>query len=138
MTADPARLRFFFDESALGVGKALAIARTDVIHAGHPLIPEVPLGTLDPDWIPAVAERGLAVVARDRHIRTKPAELAQLREHQLRVFWIAGKKDLSSWGYLVRLVRRWNDIERELRAREKGPWFIAIDDGSVHELRVSG
>jgi hypothetical protein len=44
MPPDPANLRFFVDESILGVGKALAIARTDVIHTGHPLIPEVPLG----------------------------------------------------------------------------------------------
>ncbi len=136
MTADPASLRFFVDESALGVGKALAIARKDVIHAGHPLIPEVPTGTLDPDWIPAVANRGLAVIARDRHIRTKPAEVALLRQHELRVFWIAGRKDLSSWDYLVRLVRRWGDIERELETRGSGPWFVAINEGSTSEVRV--
>jgi hypothetical protein len=136
MTADPASLRFFFDESALGVGKALAIARKDVVHAGHGLIPEVPLGALDPVWIPEVARRGLVVVARDRRIRTKPAEIALLRQHQLRVFWIAGKKDLSNWDYLVRLVRRWDDIERVLRDRGVGPWFMAINETSITELRV--
>jgi hypothetical protein len=69
----PSELRFFVDESALGLGKTLAIARRDVIHAGHPLIPEVPL---DPYWIPAVGGRGLAVIAREKRVRTKPAELA--------------------------------------------------------------
>src|SRR3990172_11078121 len=102
MTADPAELRFFVDESALGLGKALAIARRDVIHTGHPLIPQVPLGALDPQWIPEVATRGLAVIARDRRIRTKPAEIALLRAHAMRVFWIAGKRDLTTWDYLVR------------------------------------
>jgi PIN like domain len=136
MTADAAALRFFVDESALGLGKALAVARTDVIHAGHPLIPEVPVGSLDPDWIPAVAARNLAVIARDRRIRTKPGELRLLRDHQLRVFWIAGKRDLTTWGYLVRLVRRWDDVEQALLDRGSGPWFVAINEGGVSALTV--
>ena len=36
-------LRFYVDESALGLGKVLATARTDTIHVGHPLIPETGL-----------------------------------------------------------------------------------------------
>jgi hypothetical protein len=136
MPADGASLRFFFDESALGVGKALEIARRDVVHAGHRLVPEVPLGTLDPVWIPAVADRGLVVIARDRRIKSKPAELALLRRHGLRVFWIAGKRDLSTWDNLVRLVRRWDDLEREIASRGAGPWFIAINEGSLTELKL--
>lgn len=136
MTADAANLRFFVDESALGVGKALAIARKDVIHTGHPLIPEVPLGALDPIWIPAVAARGLAVLGRDRHIRTKPGEVELLREHSLRVFWIAGKRDLSTWDYLVRLVRRWDDIEDTLQTRGVGPWFMAVNETGLSEITI--
>lgn len=136
MTADAASLRLFVDESALGVGKALAIARRDVVHTGHPLIPQVPLGALDTVWIPEVAKRGLAVIARDRRIRTKPAELQLLRDHGLRVLWISGKKDLSNWDYLVRLVRRWDDIERRLDERGPGPWFMAINETNITELTV--
>src|SRR4051794_2304833 len=101
MPADPTSLRLFVDESALGLGKTLALARRDVIHTGHKFIPEVPFGALDTEWIPAVAERGLAVICRDKRIRTKPAEVALLRAHKLRVFWIAGTKDLSTWDTLV-------------------------------------
>lgn len=136
MTADPENLRFFVDESALGVGKALTIARRDVIHTGHPLIPQVPLGALDPAWIPAVATRGLAVIARDRHIRTKPGELALLRAHGLRVFWIGGKRDLSTWDSLVRLVRRWDDIEQTMALRGAGPWFYSVHDYQLAEITV--
>ena len=96
MSPDPTQLRFFADESALGLGKALAIARRDVIHAGHPLIPEAQLGAFYTDWMPAVAERDLVVIARDRRIRTKPAEVKLLRGHALRVFWICGKRDLAT------------------------------------------
>lgn len=137
MTPDPAQLRFFCDESALGVGKALTIARKDVVHTGHPLLPEIPLGTEDVDWMPAVAARGLVVVARDRRIRTKPAELAALRAHGLRVFWIAGKKDLTNWDALVRLVRRWPEMERVIDQRPDGPWFMALNEAGLTEVALS-
>jgi len=136
MTADPASLRFFVDENTLGLGKALAIARKDVIHVGHPLIPQVPLGSLDAVWIPVVAQQSLTLITRDKHIRTKPAELALLRQHGLRIFWIAGARDLSTWDYLVRLVRRWTDIERILDNRGPGPWFMSINEGAIRELAV--
>lgn len=136
MTASRAQLRFFVDESALGLGKVLTIARHDVIHTGHVFIPEVPLGALDPDWIPAVAARDLVLIARDRHIRRKRAELGLLRAHAMRVFWIAGKRDLTTWDSLVRIVRRWNDIETTLSTRGTGPWFMAVNEGGLTELTV--
>ena len=78
----------------------------------------------------------LIVIARDRKIRTKPAELALLRAHGLRVFWIAGKRDLSTWDYLVRVVRRWDEMEHVIDDRPTGPWFIAINDGGLREIKV--
>lgn len=134
MPADPNRLRFYADENILGLGKALSIARDDVVHPGHALLPEVPLGSLDPQWMPAIAARGLIVLGRDRHIRTKPAELAALRAHGLRVFWLAGKRDLTTWGYLVRIVVRWEDIESTIVNRGAGPWFMAIGDIRITEI----
>ena len=136
MPPDPRNLRFYADESILGVGKALAIVRRDVIYPGHPLLPEIPLGSLDPDWMPAVTARNLIVLGRDRRIRTKPAELAALRAHQLRVFWLSGKRDSTSWGYLVRLVSRWEGMERIIATRGPGPWFMAIGDGTIAEIVV--
>ena len=133
MAADPAGLRFFVDESLMGIGKALAYARRDVIHTGHPLIPEAPPGALDIEWMPEVARRNLAVISRDRHIRTRPGERAVLRAHGLRVFHIAGKRDLTNWGYLVRLVRRWADMEEVLASRGAGPWFMAVYDTRIVE-----
>lgn len=114
----------------------LEIARRDVIHVGHPLIPEIPLGALDTEWIPEVARRGLVVISRDRRIRTKPAELELLRQYGLRVFWIAGKRDLATWDYLVRIVRRWSDIEATIEDKGSGPWFVAINEGGLGEIAV--
>ncbi len=50
-----------------GLGKALAIARRHVIHPGHyaPASRRVPVpATVDPDWIPVVAQRNLILIAR--------------------------------------------------------------------------
>ena len=103
MTAQRDGLRFYVDESALGLGKALEAARRDTVHVGHGLVPECPLGVLDPVWIPAVASRGLVAIGRDKHIRTRPAELAQIRDSGLRVLRIGGKRDLPTWDWLVRI-----------------------------------
>lgn len=129
-------LRFFADESILGVGKALAAARRDVIYPGHAALPEVPTGTLDPDWMPIVAGMGLVVLARDRRIRTKPVELELLHRHGLRVFWLAGKRDLSSWDYLVRFVTMWSDIERAIASKGPGPWFVGITEMGLRDIDV--
>jgi hypothetical protein len=110
-TADAVDLAYFVDESLLGLGKVLASVRPDIAHPGHRRLPEVPTGTLDPDWIPIIAARGLVVVIRDKKIRRKPAELELLRAHGLRVFWITGKKDLNNWGYLERVMRHWTAME---------------------------
>lgn len=134
MTADAGTLRFFVDESALGLGKTLAAARKDTIHTGHKLIPECPLGADDTVWIPAVAARDLVVVARDRHIRTKPEELAAFHDAGLRAFWIGGKKDLSTWEWLRRVVRHWDAIEEEIRIRGSGPWCKSLNERSVTEI----
>jgi hypothetical protein len=133
---DPEHLRFYVDESALGIGKTLAAARSDTIHVGHPLIPECPLGVYDTVWIPAVAARGFVVIGRDKRIRTKPQELEQLRDAGLRVFWIGGKRDLPTWDWLRRLVRHWDAIEEVVADRGAGPWFYAVNENGLVELDV--
>ena len=134
MTADREALRFYVDESALGLGKALAAARRDTIHVGHPLIPECALDVLDIDWIPAVASRNLIVIGRDKRIRTKPEEIRRLLEANLRVLQIGGKRDLSTWEWLVRLVRHWDEIEDVVRVRPMGQWFYVINEAGLSEV----
>lgn len=134
MVADPGRLRFYVDESALGLGKALAAARSDTIHVGHALIPECPVGVLDPEWIPAVAARGLVAIGRDKRIRKKHEEVRQLMAADLRVLRIGGKRDLPTWEWLVRIVKNWDAIERVVRHRPVGPWFYVINEGGLSEI----
>src|SRR4051794_19856043 len=127
MTAVPGAVRFYVDESALGLGKTLTAARKDVIHVGHPLIPECPYGTLDDVWMPAVAARGLIAIGRDKHIRTRPTEREAIRISGLRVFRIGGKQDQSTWDWLGRFVRHWNRMEQIVVDRTHGPWFFLVN-----------
>ena len=59
-----------------------------------------------------------------------------MRAHSLRVFWIAGKKDLSNWDYVARLVRRWDDIEAMIAARGAGPWFVSVNTHNLSEMAL--
>lgn len=129
-------VRFYVDESALGVGKTLAAARKDVIHVGHPLIPECRYGILDPDWIPLVAGRGLVAIGRDKHIRSRPVERAAIREAGLRVFRIGGSADQTTWEWLGRFVRYWPRMERVVEARPDGPWFYLINQTGLVEVSL--
>lgn len=131
MTADKDQLRFFVDESSLGLGKALEAARKDTIHTGHKLIPEVPIGTLDELWIPEVAKRDLTVIGRDKRIRTKPNELRVFRDAGLRVFRIGGKSDLSTWEWLGRVVKFWPTMEDIVESEPAGPWMYVINASGV-------
>jgi hypothetical protein len=54
----------------------------------------------------------------------------------LRVFWIAGKRDMATWGWLTRLVRHWTVIERIIVERGDGPWFYAVNDQAVREMKL--
>lgn len=127
-------VRFYVDQSATGLGLALAAARKDTIHVGHPLIPECPFGVLDPDWIPAVAARRLVVIARDKKLRSKPVEVRALWDSGLRVFCIGGKRDLSTWEWLSRVVKHWARMEELIKNRGPGPWIYMLNENSLDEF----
>lgn len=124
-------LRYFADESVLGLGLAPARLRPDTVHPGHLRIPEVARGALDTDWIPAVAARGLIAKGRDKRLRTKPAERQAIIDSGLRYVWIGGKQDESSWEWMRRLARYWDEVERIADELGAGPWFLTINKGDV-------
>ena len=133
MVAVDRLVRFYVDESATGLGLAMAAPEVTP-HVGHPLIPECPRGALDTEWIPAVAARGLIVITRDKKLRTKPVEIRALWEHWLRVFCIGGKKDLTTWEWLARVVKHWARMEELIEQRGPGPWIYMLNEGTVDEF----
>jgi hypothetical protein len=129
--------RYFADETDLALGKALAIARADVVHPGHPQLPEVPLGTYDEDWLPIVGPKHLVVITRDAKIRRKPVEKAAWCTHGVRGFALTGKTSQSTWDSLRILARRWDEIEEIITERVVGPWMYSVT-GGMREIDLGG
>lgn len=130
-------LVYFTDENTLGLGKLLRRGgRDDVVYPGHEDLPEVPLGTLDPDWMPIVAERGLVVLTRDKHIRTRPAELRIYLEHGIRSVWIGAKQDLGPRDQLDLFLKHEDRLRREIIKRGPGPWALAMSATGIRPLHL--
>lgn len=129
---------FFVDQNMLPVGWALAAVRDDVLHPGHDDLPQVPLGTKDPVWLPIVGAAGLdlVVLTRDGNIRRKPGELTLYRDHGVRSFTITGKRELSMWDKLRLVVRQWDRIEKAIRKNGPGPWAMALTEGGLSDIPV--
>lgn len=131
-------IRWYADESVLGLGKLLSRHREDVAFPGHPAIPEIVPGALDTDWMPVVARRDWVVFHRDRRIRTRPAELELFLSEGLRAVWFAGRKDLTPTQQLELLLRHWSRLEREVVRLGRGPWALNLVDGGLREIRLRG
>ncbi len=128
--------RWFVDETSLGLGRALATVRGDVLYPGHRRLLEVPESTPDLEWMPVIAELRLVVISRDRHIKSKQAELQAYIDYRIRAFWIAGDRDMGNWDNLNRIVRWWDKLERIVAGRPDGPWFYEVHQTRVSEVRV--
>ncbi len=50
------------------------------------------------------------------------------------MFRIGGKRDLSTWEWLVRVVVHWDTMEEIVRSRGPGPWFQVINERTVVEV----
>lgn len=128
--------RFFVDENLIGVGRALAAVRDDVVHPGHLDLPDIPLGAKDPDWLPLVGADGhdLVVITRDSGIRSKPAEYKLYVDNGVRAFFLTGKKDMTKWDKFVMLVKMWDRIEAKVAKSGAGPWAISLTNNNFKDL----
>lgn len=126
--------RWFADESVLGFGKKLASRRDDVLFPGHPDLPEVPLGTLDTEWMTIISALGLVAFRRDRKVRTRPLEVARYVDHGLRSIWFGGKKDMTSDAQVDLALRFWGRIEALVGELGTGPWSLTLTTRGIEEL----
>lgn len=96
-----------------------------------------PENTPDTVWIPEVAAKGWIAIARDKKIRTRPAEVeARIRSGLSIVFFTQRNDpaDIWAWGELV--VLRWRDI-KDFAASHKRPFVASVPGrrGSIKRLR---
>lgn len=100
-------IRWYADESVLGLGKRLAAARPDVTYCGHPSAAGIRLGFTDEEWMPVVAAQGWIAFRRDRRIHTRPDEVKVFAAAGLRTIWLGGKKDMSGDQQLELVLNHW-------------------------------
>lgn len=130
---------YFTDENTLGLGKLLRRAgRDDVVFPGFDGLPQIPTGTTDLDWMPAVAQLGLVVITRDRRIRTRPAELRAYWEHGIRSVWIGAKQDLGPRQQFDLFIRHEARLQREITKRGQGPWAVSMRPAGIRPLNLPG
>ena len=138
MAAGPGPV-YFTDENTLGLGKLLSRSgRDDVLYPGHEKLAEVPLGTLDLDWMPVIAQRDLIVLTRDRRIRTRPVELRAYSELGIRSVWIGAKQDLGPRDQVELFLKHEARLQREIIKRGAGPWALAMSASGVRPLFLRG
>lgn len=126
--------RFFVDENDLALGKALADRHGDVLYPGHSDLPEVPRGTLDDDWLPAIGTRALVVLTRDQRIRYRPVEKRMWVMHGVRGFVLTGHRSQSTAISLAVLDRHWSRIGALVASRLAGPWMYAVTAQRLREI----
>ncbi len=129
----PGSLRFFFDENLLPVGTALSAVRDDVVFPGHPGFSEVMKGAKDIAWLPVVGKTGLdlVVITQDKNIRKKPGELTLLKNHGVRMFVLAPKRDLGRWDKLTMVVKFWDRLEKTISRSGDGPWVFSVTEAKI-------
>lgn len=130
-------VRYFADENALGMARLLIRAgRTDVVHPGHPHIPEIPRGCDDVDWLRISGQRGWIVLSRDRRIRSRPAELGAHRDFGVRSVWFGGKHDSSPSDLAELFVRSELRLTRVSHRLGAGPWAVTMTSSGIRQITL--
>jgi hypothetical protein len=119
-------IRYYFDADILGVAKLIVQARNDATYPGDPgdsirppcgILPS----TKDYEWIPAVAGNGWITITRDRHIMSRPTELAAVTDNEARIVCLDARHELTKWLELEIIVMQWRRIED--LSSIAGPWI---------------
>lgn len=128
--------RWYFDESVLGAANILSIDRDDIVHPGHPRLPDLPTGVPDPKWMRAVAAAGWVAVTRDRRIRSRPGEQTILLQAGLRVVWFGGKKDQRPIEQAQLFLRFLPEIEDWVDKSGSGPSGVSLTVSGLRRVRL--
>ncbi|MDG4832917.1 hypothetical protein O7627_26945 [Solwaraspora sp. WMMD1047] len=129
--AKPADVRFYFDADIRGLGILLSGIRPDVTYPGDPggevhkrvrppcVVSDV--ATLDDVWIPIVSKQDWLIITRDRKIRSRPREIAAVRENNARMVALTGADATNTFSQLEVVMCRWRDITKCLD--QPGPFI---------------
>ncbi len=127
-------VRFFADETDIGLARALDQHHGGVVYPGHPDLPEVPRGTGNDAWLEVVGRLNLVVVSRDGRIRYRPAEKRLWVIYRIRGFVLTGKGSQSTGESLAVLTKHWGTISHLVEAERLGPWMYSVTRSGLREI----
>lgn len=129
---------FYFDECVLGAAKILRREFSfDVLHPGHPSVPDLPLGAPDTAWMQVVAGRELIAVTRDLRLKRRSSERIVWREHGLRVVLLGSREDLRPRDEVDIFLKHLDRIRRYAVKAGRGPWGLSVTRASARPLKVT-
>jgi len=105
-------MTYIFDEntSPFLVGFLNHIGARDVCH----LFSKFERGTLDPDLLPVIAREGLILVTNDQAMRKDHRDVLTQSGNRV-IFLPPAWDDLGKWGQAEFIIRRWRQIETQVR-----------------------
>lgn len=113
----------FIDRSIpRSVAVALKSVRDDVIWLEDAFRHDVP----DVEWLDRAGRENWLVIARDKRLRTRPAEREALLRARVGCFIIAQKRDPTRWEYL-KLLAATLDAMVDIHRSEERPFIYLVD-----------
>jgi hypothetical protein len=74
------------------------------------------------------------VITRDRHIRSRPAELNAVKEHRAKIVTLDARRTLNTWDALEIVVSQWRKLED--LADLPGPWMYVASRGGCRGIQL--
>jgi len=105
-----------------GVTQALQLVRTDVRWLEDCLAHSAK----DSEWLQLVGSSGWLAITRDKKIRTRPGELADLLKYGVGCFILTQKRPLTRWGYLRLIVSTLDQMETHFAGTTR-PFIFGIN-----------
>lgn len=141
----PATVRFYVDADILGLARVLASLRPDTTFPGDPGASNhsrvrppcsvTSVSTKDPVWIPIVTSEELIIISRDRHIHSRPGEIAAIRDAGARMVTLSAPDASTTWAQLETVMTNWRRIEALIGL--PGPFIYTCTRTSMTALTLA-
>lgn len=103
----------------------------------RPLRDEFPAGIKDPQFLPLLKGSGWTFVTLDKHIRSRPVEVAALKESGVMSLFIAPFfAKMEIWAQATWLIKNWPTIERFVSAAAPGTITLFQQRGGSRLTRI--
>ena len=125
-------MKFFIDNNlSKKIADGMKGFGEDVMHLQEKFSQDVK----DIEWLPYIGENDMILVTRDVKIRYRPHEIHAIKEHNVGVFFLAGK-NLTRCQHIQQLVRNWPRM-KELAGKTKRPFAFLVPSKGAKFKNIS-